>query len=125
MREIEFRAWNIVTKTMIDLKKITPLALGIDTDGLFIPFSDGLILMQYTGLKDKNGVKDWIDDIVEAKVGQITYRRRIFQADSGAFCIKLPSLGTTDVEGEPIMLITCPHINIGCVHESPELMETK
>jgi len=66
MREIKFRAWNVATKVMVDLKKITPLALNIDTNGLFIPFSDGLPLMQYTGLKDKNGKecyeKDFDDD---------------------------------------------------------------
>lgn len=53
MRELKFRAWNMVTKTMIDLKKVTPFVLNIDTDGLFIPFS-GMPIMQYTGLKDKN-----------------------------------------------------------------------
>lgn len=30
MREIKFRAWYKKTKTMIDLKEITPLALSID-----------------------------------------------------------------------------------------------
>jgi uncharacterized phage protein (TIGR01671 family) len=67
VREIKFRAWNIVTKTMIDLKKITPLALDIDTNGLFIPFSDGLIIMQYTGLKDINGKEIFENDVVKWK----------------------------------------------------------
>ncbi len=64
MREIKFRAWNVVTKKMIDLKKITPLALNMDTDGLFIPFSDGLPLMQFTGLRDKNGKEIYEGDIL-------------------------------------------------------------
>jgi len=46
---IKFQAWNVVTKTMIDLKKITPFVLDMDTDGLFIPLSDGLIILQAIG----------------------------------------------------------------------------
>lgn len=65
MREIKFRAFNIVTQTMIDLKKITPFALDIDTDGLFIPFSDGLIIEQFTGLHDRNGNEIYEGDIVK------------------------------------------------------------
>ena len=39
---------------MIDLHKITPLALVVPMPGLFIPFS-GTPLMQFTGLVDETG----------------------------------------------------------------------
>ena len=65
MREIKFRAWNVATKVMIDLKKITPLALNADIGGLYIPESDGILVMQYTGLKDSKGAEIYEGDIVE------------------------------------------------------------
>lgn len=64
MREIKFRAWNKNSSTMIDLYKITPLAINIPQDGLFIPFGDDIELMQFTGLLDKNGKEIYEGDIL-------------------------------------------------------------
>ena len=76
-REIKFRAWNKEDKIMVDLQKITPLALNdmMNTQlnlqgrsGLFIPFFKELELMQYTGLKDRNGLTEIYEgDIIDGE----------------------------------------------------------
>ena len=62
-REIKFRAWNKKGRKMIDLQKLTPLATELN--GLFLPFNDDSILMQFTGLKDKNGKEIFEGDVLQ------------------------------------------------------------
>jgi uncharacterized phage protein (TIGR01671 family) len=96
-REIKFRAWNSDTKTMIDLYEITPLALSKDMNtqlalqgmsGLFIPFSGKLDIMQFTGVKDKNGKEiyegDHIRWYIDSQYGKEEFTEIVFYIE-GAF----------------------------------------
>jgi hypothetical protein len=67
-RDIKFRGFDKLSKKMIDLKKITPFALAQpDLNGLFLPFDDDIILMQFTGLLDNKLIKEIYEgDIIDA-----------------------------------------------------------
>jgi uncharacterized phage protein (TIGR01671 family) len=67
MMSFKFKAWNKKTNKMIDLHKITPLALdaNLKQDGVFIPFNDDYEILQSTGLCDKNGREIYEGDIID------------------------------------------------------------
>ena len=117
MREIKFRMWNPISKTMIDLRKITPLALNMDTDGLFIPFC-GMPLMQYTGIKDKHGIEIYEGDLISFSTADRDYRPHVVYFGDGCFHVKIRS---GSEKGYEPCLCLLQHIEVtGNIHETPE-----
>jgi uncharacterized phage protein (TIGR01671 family) len=77
MREIKFRFWDALDEKMlndIDIEEYTLHALR-DFEGE---------ILQYTGLKDKNGVEIYEGDVVKIE----TFNPQIYQVgfDRGGFC---------------------------------------
>lgn len=139
MREIEFKAWDKQDKIMYDWEEIS-----IEKEQVFIRDGDlyktfeQVELIQYTGLKDKNGKKIFEGDILKD-----TYYRDNGWKDwktegkgyirflNAAFCL-------VDMEKDEEMYDTLYNrLNpsdtkavvsvevIGNIHENPELLEVK
>lgn len=143
MRTIKFRAWNKSSKTMVDLLKITPLALSDSMNtqlalqgmsGLFIPFSKEFELMQFTGLHDKNGKEVYEGDILNTKTtfeNNMADRRfqpdteRLVSFENGCFTDKYTGRDLWD----KIRNITynpqrwTNYEIIGNIYENPELLQ--
>lgn len=105
-REIKFRAWNPKEDFM-------HVAFNITSHGEVFNYTEDLshlILMQYTGLKDKNGKEIYEGDIVRWSIGirEVFYHKSMFAIKYNENIV----MPTSHEEGEVI----------GNIHENPELL---
>jgi hypothetical protein len=73
MREIEFRAWCHETKNISFSNDWETLAGFFGSIDLNIKNNKSFMIMQYTGLKDKNGKKIFEGDIVKIDYNTMKY----------------------------------------------------
>ena len=118
-REIKFRAWDSEQKKMADSFGLSDIADSYDC-GYFVNYNfDGvdvayekphIHLMQFTGLKDKNGKEIYEGDVVVADVGYGTFNAEV----KWMHAIQLYPFNHSDPSECEI---------IGNIYENPELLK--
>jgi uncharacterized phage protein (TIGR01671 family) len=122
MREIKFRAWDKQDNKMYEKQAVDEDGYAVDINGDEAYSNEPFrILMQYTGLKDKNGVEIYEGDII---VGQFGYKEVvkieefnfITREDSCAgYGFNLDSCNLDDIKKYVEV--------IGNIYENPELLD--
>lgn len=125
MREIKFRAWDSKYKKMSSFKSmqnsaVFAIANGLDSDQFIVlPKYENITLMQYTGLKDKNGTEIYEGDILNhhyhKEIGDIRWEEK-----RATFL-----LFYTDGLKDGLLSVDSPSYEvIGNIYENPELLST-
>lgn len=132
MREIKFRAWCYINNKMYyqHIDGMTQVN-GIDGSGNsdyhvatirfskeITPGHDDIDLMQYTGLKDKNGKEIYIGDIVCEKRNNNKIFFEVVETDYLGFYFKNDVYGHDNEDGYNVEVI-------GNIYENPDLLGGK
>ncbi len=119
MREIKFRVWDKEKERLllVDIEGMDSGSMNVkDWDDVIYPFDeDDCILMQYTGLKDKNGKEIYEGDIITIYEGEIMAEVKF---KNGAFCYFYDNEHDFTDFGNDAEII-------GNIYENPELLEKK
>ena len=137
-REIKFRAWDKENKKMAQVSRIDFGPGGIKY------LVDDSVLLEYTGLHDKNGREIYEGDLFEHRFGYIVFddpphdemgtECGVVVLEDGQFGVKIPGLGVYNLYG---LLLREGHLDnmpkddlfvmkiAGNIYENPELQEGK
>ena len=109
MREIKFRAWDVVMNRMLPSSSIWNIDL------YSCEYKENLRLMQYTGLKDKNGKEIYEGDLVTGpryiSPCQIVFTKGMFHAVGD------------DTAGDCVGYYRGEYEVIGNIYKNPDLLQ--
>lgn len=137
MREIKFRVWDKhvkkmgkvteiifsnVQETLVKYQYINDYGKTIDEQSHIDDKGHGVAkLLQYTGLKDKNGKEIYEGDIIDGKFTDIGVDTGLVVFKGYGFKLEIPSVGDDDLVD---LERNCESIEvIGNIYENPELLE--
>ncbi|MDU6827798.1 YopX family protein [Campylobacter sp.] len=129
MKEIKFRAWDVLNKKMLSWGEVFHLPAWEIFPGT--PEQRAFEVMQYTGLKDRNGKEIYEGDILELRANPFDRKKDLFQVvfKDGGFRDEwnnyigqyLPP-DIRNKQGGRVRLNEACEV-VGNIYENPELLE--
>jgi uncharacterized phage protein (TIGR01671 family) len=124
MREIKFRAWNPRLKIMFQVGDAYGTTHPLDCC-VYVTQKQEVILMQFTGLHDRNGKEIWEGDIVRQMFRKKPFQIIFYDGSFRGWSITDES-PTPDMRGFHFDSFEADGSEVnGNIYENPELLEGK